>query len=242
MFRIVAFPAAMAAVSLMTACAGRIQSGSAKASGASPNTFRATGNEPGWRLDVAGSNLTFIGDYGQIRIEAPVTHVETTAAHRQYAALADGHDLLVRIFDQLCTDTMSGMPHPNAVEIVLDGKQLNGCGGDPGALLQGAEWRVQEINGTRLIDGSEVTLSFAVDGRISGATSCNRYTGAYTITGETLTISNTGVTMMACDPALMQQEDLFLDVVKGVHGFAIDDKGALILRAADGRTIEARRA
>jgi heat shock protein HslJ len=208
---------------------------------AEPKVFRATGNEPGWRLEISGTKMTFLGDYGQTRIETPATDVGTTG-HRQYAARTKDHDLTVRIFDRICNDTMSGMPHPNAVEITLDGKQLNGCGGDPGALLQGAEWAVESIDGTGIIDDSRVTLNFSADHRIYGKASCNNYMGGYTLTGETLTISNTGATMMACAPPLMQQEGLFFGVLKGVHGFAIDDTGALILHSGDGRTIKARRA
>jgi heat shock protein HslJ len=133
------------------------------------------------------------------------------------------------------------MPYPNEVTVMLDGKQFNGCGGDPAALLHGAEWVVEDINGTGIIDGSRVTVNFSADRRISGRASCNTYTGAYTLTGETLTISKTGVTMMACAPALMRQEDLFLDVLKNVNGFALAADGALILRAGDGRTVTARR-
>jgi heat shock protein HslJ len=40
----------------------------------------------------------------------------------------------------------------------------------------------------------------------------------------------------------MQQENLFLDVLKNVQGFALAADGALILRAGDGRTLTARRA
>jgi heat shock protein HslJ/uncharacterized lipoprotein YbaY len=204
--------------------------------------FRATGNEPGWRLEITDAKMTFIGDYGQTRIEAPAPAAQTTAAFTQYSARTEGHDLIVRIFDRRCSDTMSGMPHPNEVVVVFDGKRLNGCGGNPATLLQGAEWVVEDINGAGVIDGSRVTLNFASDRRISGRALCNTYTGAYTLTGETLTISNTGVTMMACAPALMQQEKLFLDVLKNVQGFALAADGALILRAGDGRTVTARRA
>lgn len=203
--------------------------------------FRATGNEPGWRLQVTDTKITFLDNYGQTRIEAPALPAETTAAFRQYAARTDGHELIVRIFDRLCSDTMTGMPYPNEAVVVFDGKQLNGCGGDPGALLQGGEWVVEDINGTGIIDPSRVTLNFAVDSRVSGRASCNTYTGAYTLTGEGLTISKTGVTMMACAPALMRQEDLFLDILKNVQGFALAPDNALILRTGDGRTMTARR-
>lgn len=203
--------------------------------------FRATGNEPGWRLAITDAKMTFTGDYGQTPIEAPTTAVQTTATFRQYTGRSGAHELIARIFDRPCRDTMSGMPHPHEVMVMVDGKQLNGCGGDPDALLQGAEWVVEGINGTGIIDSSRVTLNFSADRRISGRASCNTYTGAYTLTGETLTISKTGVTMMACAPALMRQEDLFLDILKNVRGFELGPDGALILRAGDGRTVTARR-
>jgi heat shock protein HslJ len=134
------------------------------------------------------------------------------------------------------------MPYPNEVVVVFNGKQLNGCGGDPATLLQGGEWVVDYINGTGIIDRSLVTLNFAADRRISGRASCNTYTGAYTLTGEGLTISKTGVNTMACAQALMRQEELFLDVLKNVQRFALAPDGTLILRTGDGRTITARRA
>ena len=46
---------------------------------------------------------------------------------------------------------------------------------------------------------------------------------------------------MACEPAVMQQESLFLDVLRNVRAFDFRDDGALVLRAGDGRTIVARR-
>jgi heat shock protein HslJ len=185
--------------------------------------------------------MTFVGDYGQSHIEAPTPAVETMAAVKQYTARSGGHELIVRIFDRTCSDTMSGMPHPYEVMVIVDRKRLNGCGGDPAALLQGPEWVVEDINGTGVIDGSRVTLNFSTDRRISGRASCNTYTGAYTLTGETLTISKTGVTRMACAPGLMRQEGLFLDVLKNVRAFELAADGALILRAKDGRTVTARR-
>jgi heat shock protein HslJ len=61
------------------------------------------------------------------------------------------------------------------------------------------------------------------------------------LTGEGLTISKAGTTMMACAPALMRQEGLFFDVLKNVQGFTLTPDGALILRTGDGRTMTARR-
>ena len=108
-------------------------------------------------------------------------------------------------------------------------------------LLRGAEWVVEDVAGRGVVDRSRATLSFSADGRVAGRGSCNRYTAGYSISGEGLTISKPASTMMACEPALMQQEQLFFELLGQVRRFTIDQSGALVLHAADGRTIAARR-
>jgi heat shock protein HslJ len=136
---------------------------------------------------------------------------------------------------------MTGMPHPHAVEVVVDRRKLAGCGGDPATLLHGREWVVADINGKGIVDRSRATLDFFDDGRVAGRASCNNFTAQYTLTGETLTVSKAAGTMMACEPALMAQERLFLDVLQNVRRFDLRPDGALVLQTDDGRAITARR-
>ena len=203
-------------------------------------TFRARGNEPGWRLDIDAERMTFVAQNGEKRA-APVPAAQRTNAFTRYAARVDGRDITATIFNRPCRDSMTGMPHPYAVEVLLDGKKLTGCGGDPAALLQGREWVVEDINGKGIIDRSRATLNFGPDGRVSGRSSCNNYTAQYSLTGEGLTVSKAAGTMMACEPALMQQESLFLDALQNVRRFDLGPDGALILQTDDRRTITARR-
>lgn len=56
-----------------------------------------------------------------------------------------------------------------------------------------------------------------------------------------LSISKIAATLKACAPALMQQEDRFLDLVKQVQRFELTRDGALILRTGGRGTITARR-
>ena len=116
-----------------------------------------------------------------------------------------------------------------------------GAAGDPAALLQGPEWVVEDIAGKGIVDGSRATLNFGADGRLAGRGSCNNYFAKYTLTGEGLTISQAGATMMACAPAVMNQEGLFLEILRNVRRFDLGADGALVLRTDDGRTITARR-
>ncbi len=151
--------------------------------------FRATGNEPGWRLDIGETEMTFLANYGQTRLVTPTPAAEKTEGARKYVTKSGGRDLTVTILDRPCSDTMTGMPHPNTVVVLFEGKTLNGCGGDPATLLRGGEWVVEDITGVRLVDQSRITLAFGADGRVSGKASCNRYGAEYSLTGEGLTIS-----------------------------------------------------
>jgi heat shock protein HslJ len=203
-------------------------------------SFRARGNEPGWRLDIEGDRMAFVAQDGR-RFATATPAPQRTDAFTRYAARADDTDLTVTIVNRRCKDTMSGMPHPNAVEVGYGDRKLTGCGGDPAALLQGRKWVVEDIGGKGVVDGSRATLDFGADGRLAGRGSCNSYFAKYTLTGEGLTVSQAGGTMMACAPALMSQEGLFLDVLRNVRRFDLTEDGALVLRTDDGRTITARR-
>jgi heat shock protein HslJ/membrane-bound inhibitor of C-type lysozyme len=203
--------------------------------------FTARGNEPGWRLDIDGDRMTLILQNGAKRLATTTPAAHRTDTYTRYAGRIDGTDITVAIYERICRDSMTGMPHPNGVELVLGGARLAGCGGEPAALLQGGEWVVEDIAGKGLLDRSRATLNFGTDGRVAGAASCNRYTAQYALTGEGLSISKAAGTMMACAPALMQQEALFLEVLRNVSRFDIEPDGALILHASDRRTIKARR-
>lgn len=202
--------------------------------------FRATGNEPGWRLDIADGTLTLLTDLGQTRTVMPAPAPQVTGNTRQYAARDNGRTVTVTIDNDLCVDTMSGMPHPYTVAVVFNDQKLNGCGGEPATLLHG-EWMVASIAGQPVIADSKVTLTFDAEGRVSGNSSCNRFTAGYSLTGEGLSITQPAGTMMACAPAtLMEQEATFLILLPQVTKFSIDG-GQLTLTAGDGRTITARR-
>jgi len=202
--------------------------------------FRARGNEPGWRLDIEGGRMTFATQDGR-QLATATPAAQRTDAFTRYAVRAEGTDLTVTIFNRRCKDTMTGMPHPNVVEVVYGDRRLTGCGGDPAALLQGPEWIVTDIAGKGMVAGSRATLNFGADGRLAGTSSCNRYFAGYTLSGEGLTISQAGGTMMACAPALMRQEGVFLDVLRNVRRFDVGQGGALVLATDDGRAITAQR-
>lgn len=192
--------------------------------------YRAVGNEPAWRLDVTDKALVLLADYGETRVTAPAPLVERGAGFRHYQAQAEGRELSALVTARLCVDSMSGMTHPDTVELRWDGRVLMGCGGEPASLLQGDEWRVTEIDGGAVDGAAPISLAFDAQGRVAGRAACNRYSGQYALSGEGLRLSRVAATRMACAPALMAWETRFLGALERVRGFSLDADGALLLR------------
>ena len=113
---------------------------------AAGTAFRATGNEPSWRLDVSATEMSLLTDFGQTRVVAPAPTVAVAGATRTFVARSAQGEITATFVERVCMDTMSGMPHPQSVTVVAGGQTLTGCGGEPASLLQGAEWTVVSID------------------------------------------------------------------------------------------------
>lgn len=204
----------------------------------------AQGNEPGWSLIISGDRLDLVTDYGanhQTLTLLPPTREDDRTVYR-----TSDNSTLIAVSDDICRDSMSGMTYPKTVMVTYDTTALNGCGGDPATLLTRGEWVVEDVNGGGIVDRSQGTLLFTgpengEEPRVGGRAFCNRYTASYELTGEGLTIGNAAVTRMACAPALMDLEQKFLDILMHTQRFELTETGALVLHAADGRTLTARR-
>jgi len=211
----------------------------ATASLAATETFRGRGNEPSWSVEKTADAIIFQPMEGEPVTVAPVPAPREDGNAELYEASVDGTPFSLTISGAVCVDTMSGMPFPNTVTVAIGGDSFAGCGGEPATLLHG-EWMIAEINGAAPTAGSTPTLLFDAEGNLNGNGSCNRFFGAYTLTGEGLTVGDIGASMMACEEPLMAQEMLLLDILKGVGRFEIGADGALILHDTDGRSITAR--
>ncbi|MCI0518290.1 MAG: MliC family protein [Woeseiaceae bacterium] len=93
--------------------------------------FRATGNEPGWVLEISErTRIDLSYDYGASRIQAvssePVS--DQQAMRTTWAATANGQALKIEISAVACTDSMSGDRFDSTVTIYLGDRELKGCG------------------------------------------------------------------------------------------------------------------
>lgn len=204
--------------------------------------FRAVGNEPGWRLDIGAQGLELIADDGASRAFVAAPLIVETEGMRSYQGTSAGGELEALVFERVCVDSMSGMTHPNSVEVRWQDRVLRGCGGDPASLLQGEPWQVVELDGRTVAEPTRMTLGFAAAGRLAGVAACNRYFGSYALSGEGLRLSPLGATKMACEARAMADEQRFMAVAARVTGFGIAADGRLELRAGDRVVMRARRA
>jgi heat shock protein HslJ/membrane-bound inhibitor of C-type lysozyme len=203
--------------------------------------FTARGQEPGWMITIEAGAILLSADFGALQLRFPRSAPDVSAEEIRYHTEAGGRRLSVWVDPRVCADVATGMPHPYRVRYELDSKGHAGCGGEPKSLLTGGEWIVETIGGAAAVDKSEATLLFLEEGRVAGNASCNRFVGGFTLTGEGLSFSQMGTTMMACEEPLSLQEARFLELLQAVSLFEISPGGRLVLHTPDGRSITARR-
>jgi heat shock protein HslJ/membrane-bound inhibitor of C-type lysozyme len=201
--------------------------------------FRARGNEPGWNLEIRGNRLALTLDYGARQLEAKLPKPIDNEAMRVYEL--PERDLSIRISNQPCRDSMTGMPYPSTVAIEIEDRELNGCGGEPRALLEGPEWIVRSLAGEPIAGEVSVTINFLEDSRVAGSSGCNRFMGGYQLTGEGLSFEQLAGTMMACPEPQMRTEQRFLGLMHDVMRFEILPDKRLALITAEGEQIIAER-
>ena len=103
-------------------------------------------------------------------------------------------------------------------------------------------WRVIRLGDAMPPEGVTVTIMFDREGRVSGRSGCNRFSGGYTLTGEGLSFGNMAVTRMACPPPMMETEQQFLDLLKTITRATPGDNAQLRLMSGDDQAMVLDRA
>lgn len=80
--------------------------------------------------------------------------------------------------------------------------------------LEGRTFLSTGVQGRALVPGSVVRLAFE-NGQVSASAGCNSMGGAYRIEGDLLVTGPLMSTEMACDPALMQQDQWLAELLGG---------------------------
>ncbi|MDP2496400.1 MAG: MliC family protein [Candidatus Palauibacterales bacterium] len=100
--------------------------------------FRASGNEPGWYLELTrGDSLHLVYDYGEgeLTVATPELVFQNSGDVRSVRFKTSDSTLQVTIDDKSCV-AMSGTEFPTTVTVDVDGTSYRGCGrwldGGPG--------------------------------------------------------------------------------------------------------------
>ena len=89
-----------------------------------PAPYHALGTEPFWNLLIDEHNLTFTQPDA-----APVTQPTPRVIVGFAGEIYQTPRIHVNIVHMSCSDGMSDRSYPDKVQVTVDGRQLNGCGG-----------------------------------------------------------------------------------------------------------------
>lgn len=104
--------------------------------------------------------------------------------------------------------------------------------GQPETKLQENDWVAETIASTPVIQAGRVTLSFG-EGRVSGRSGCNLYSGPVEIGASTLKVGALISTKMAClATGVMQQESAYLNALEAAQTYTIAGPTLTITTAA----------
>lgn len=128
--------------------------------------------------------------------------------------------------------------------LIASSLALAACAADPhapGGTLEGGEWLVERVEDRPLVDRSFIAMRFGADGRVLGRAACNGWSAGYKAEGGRISFTAGAATLKACAAALGEQEGRFHRLLSQVSRYRFADDGVLVLEAADGRAIRARR-
>jgi heat shock protein HslJ len=102
--------------------------------------------------------------------------------------------------------------------------------------LDGHTFVATSVDGRELVAASELTLAFE-DGRISAMAGCNTMNGSYTIDDGALEVGALAQTAMACEDALMDQDQWLASFLESSPTVALAD--SVLTLTGDDATITA---
>lgn len=115
--------------------------------------------------------------------------------------------------------------------------------GEPGGLA-GTSWQLLRFRGgddrvLTPVGGSQYTLAFGADGRVSARIDCNRGSGSWKSDGKSsIEFSPMAVTRAMCPPGSMDMHDHILKQLPHIRSYVIKNGHLFLSLMADGGTYE----
>ncbi|EGN75431.1 heat shock protein [Idiomarina sp. A28L] len=199
--------------------------------------LEARGNEPFWNLTVFETRVEMNRlSEEQLRFAWQQKAVND---YQLFASGISGAAGSATFTNEICNDSMTGMPYPKTVVVTLGEDTYYGCAGDSRELLTVGEWQITHIKGNSIAANVDVTINFGADGEAYGNSGCNRFVGHYSHTGENFQLNQLASTRMACPSIQMDTESAVLESLGDVVLFDIQEDGALHLITHSGEYLRA---
>jgi len=130
------------------------------------------------------------------------------------------------------------IPVTAALAALLGGCAVDTYGPPPGPTvpeLAGTRWTVTSIDGHDTARNTDLTADFSVDGRVTGDSGCNHFSGPFIQTGATVNFGELLSTRRDCSQSRdRRQEDRMLDIMHGATTVRLAHDGELSLRGSAG--------
>ncbi|MEM7032587.1 MAG: META domain-containing protein [Chloroflexota bacterium] len=109
--------------------------------------------------------------------------------------------------------------------------QLDGFSRSSSIELEGTNWQLRAFAladaWLEVLPDTEITLNFA-DSQVTGSAGCNHYFGTYTLSGNKLTVTEPGSTLMGCEDHILQQEIIFLEALSAAESVTLEENSLWI--------------
>jgi heat shock protein HslJ len=206
--------------------------------------YRAAGTEPFWSLTIDGSTMRFEAPGAR-----PVIVPRPKVIHGFAGEIWQTRRINVNTVHKSCSDGMSDRTYADTVQVSVDGRRYEGCGGEvssqpaplPSSPILG-EWRISALDGRPVAPRSTPSVTFR-DGNISGNASCNSFGGSYRFERGRLQAGPLRTTRMACvDRVRNVQERTILGLFGERLTVSRNRAGKLVLTGARGHSMTLVRA
>lgn len=159
------------------------------------SVYRAIGTEPFWDMTIDERRMVFTDRGNNVSVTQATPKVIVGFAGEIYQTPRLG----VNIVHMQCSDGMSDRVYPDRVEVDVDGRRYNGCGGGAvaPASLAGTNWRVAAVNGRPTPAGGPFFMQFE-GARMSAKLGCNGLGADYEQSANVLDLGPVMGTKMAC--------------------------------------------
>ncbi|MES2445155.1 MAG: META domain-containing protein [Pseudomonadota bacterium] len=200
--------------------------------------YRAAGTEPFWSLTIDARTMKFEAP-GARSVTVPTPKVIHGFAGEIYQTRRIG----VNTVHKACSDGMSDRTYPDTVQVTVDGRRYEGCGGTPAgeqarSAIDGS-WRIETIAGRPAVRGTSVTVAFNGT-RMNGNTGCNSFSGNYRLDRGFLSAGPLITTRRACTRFTNAQEQSLLGLFGQRLSVSSTRNGKLVMTGRGGTLVLAR--